>query len=280
MQEKCFECPFMAADRNRFPEKNFFIGEIENGIRYLFGHYDKKEIDEMLKKIVDDVAEKANQADFDDFKAKINNDFDAVNIEIEAKADNIRLEALEIRVDALEYEPVKINWFGIDKLVAERGDSVDITLSWSVNKFDVATMINGAIVSGNSKGFKNVTNSQTYTLDAYDGQTSDTANVSISFVNRIYYGAAADISDIKTLESVLSDNKSRTITVDASDNKYIIYAIPSRLGKVNFYVSGFEGGFEEPVQQSITNAFGYQENYYIYRSTRPNLGKTTVEIKG
>lgn len=264
MQEKCFDCPFMAADRNRFPEKNFFIGEIENGIRYLFGHYDKKEIDEMLKKIVDD----------------INNDLDAMNIEIEAKADNIRLEALEIRVDALEYEPVKINWVGIDKLVAERGDSVDITLSWSVNKFDVDTMINGAIVSGNSKEFKNVTNSQTYTLDAYDGQTSDTANVSISFVNRIYYGAAADISDIKTLESVLSDNKSRTITVDASDNKYIIYAIPSRLGKVNFYVGGFEGGFEEPVQKSITNAFGYQENYYIYRSTRPNLGKTTVEIKG
>jgi hypothetical protein len=103
--------------------------------------------------------------------------------------------------------------------------------------------------------------------------------VSVSFANRIYYGAAADLTTVTNLTSILSNTPERTITVDAEAGQYIIYAIPARLGDVAFYVGGFEGGFEDPVEQIITNLSGYVETYKIYRSTNAGLGDTTVEVR-
>ena len=77
----------------------------------------------------------------------------------------------------------------------------------------------------------------------------------------------------------VSNDPERTITVDAGTGEYIIYAIPARLGDVTFFVSGFEGGFEDSVEQTLTNTSGYQETYKVYRSTRASLGETTIEIK-
>lgn len=88
-----------------------------------------------------------------------------------------------------------------------------------------------------------------------------------------------DLESVASLTKVLSENTARTITVDAGTDEYIIYAIPARLGTVLFYVSGFEGGFEEPVAMNIANASGYSESYNVYRSTRSSLGNTTIEIK-
>ena len=77
----------------------------------------------------------------------------------------------------------------------------------------------------------------------------------------------------------MSNDKKRTFTVDARAGEYIVYALPARLGAVTFFVGGFEGGFEEPVEQVLTNASGYQEPYNVYRSTNANLGETTVEVR-
>jgi hypothetical protein len=84
---------------------------------------------------------------------------------------------------------------------------------------------------------------------------------------------------VTVLESTLSNDPQRTITVNAGADEYIIYAIPARLGDVTFFVSGFEGGFEDPVEQILTNNNGYQETYRVYRSTRAGLGNTIVEVK-
>ena len=45
------------------------------------------------------------------------------------------------------------------------------------------------------------------------------------------------------------------------------------------YVGGFEGGFDDPIEQTVVNNSGYAETYYIYKSTNANLGETTVEVK-
>jgi hypothetical protein len=134
-------------------------------------------------------------------------------------------------------------------------------------------------VSENSVQYTGVTENTTYTLNVSDGQASASKSVSVSFANRIYYGAAADLTTVTNLTSVLSNNPERTVTVDAGADEYIIYAIPARLGDVAFYVSGFEGGFEDPVEQILTNNNGYQETYRVYRSTRAGLGSTTVEVR-
>lgn len=95
----------------------------------------------------------------------------------------------------------------------------------------------------------------------------------------IYYGAAPDLSDVTSLTSIKSSNKTRTITVDAGAGEYIIYAYPKRLGTVEFWVGQFEGGFDAPVEQQLTNSYGLTEAYYVYKSENANLGETTIEIK-
>lgn len=97
--------------------------------------------------------------------------------------------------------------------------------------------------------------------------------------NYIYWGVAPDFSTITMLSQERSASPARTITVDAGPGEYIIYAYPSRLGRVEFWYGIFEGGFEEPITRNITNYQGETEEYYIYRSTHANLGETTIEIK-
>lgn len=286
----CFDCPYMTengrSDRNKFPHNQFFVGEIENGYRYPFGTYTKQETDKKfavketetrvdnLENVTSELEE--NKADKTEVTVIAN--------EVKKKADKDKTSAdineIKARLDDLEYKSITINSFTASPSVAERGSTATINLAWTLNKSAVSQEINGASVTGNTKQYDNVTNNVTYTLSVSDGKNTANKSASVSFVNRIYYGSAADLSTVVNLESVLSDNKSRTITVNAEGGEYIIYAIPQRLGNVQFYVSGFEGGFDEPVVQQIRNANGYTEAYNVYKSTRPSLGETTIEIKG
>lgn len=188
-------------------------------------------------------------------------------------------ESLSARLAALEYEDITITSFTASPSTAELGSSINVSLAWTTNKSPTSQGIDGIPVQGNSKQYSGITATHTFTLSATDGETTATEQVTVTFANQIYYGVAADLSNVTALSKVLSNNKSRTITVDADASKYIIYAIPARLGSVAFYVGGFEGGFEDPVTQTLTNASGYQETYKVYRSTNAGLGSTTIEVK-
>lgn len=241
-------------DRNRFNPGNRFIGDIEDGKRYPFGVYKKEETyskEEVYNKQESD--------------AKYATETEAVDI--------------RARLDALEYKSIAINSFNAAPPVSEIGSSQTITLAWSLNKTATSQNINGSPVTGNSKQYTGVTTGQTYTLNVSDGQTSASRSVSVSFANRVYYGTAADLTTVTSLTGILSNDPERTITVNAGAGEYIIYAIPARLGDVVFYVGGFEGGFEDAVEQTLTNASGYQEAYKVYRSTNAGLGDTTVDIR-
>lgn len=116
-------------------------------------------------------------------------------------------------------------------------------------------------------------------------KTFDNKQDAIEYLNsqfesvEIYYGAAPDLSDVTSLTTIKSDSKTRTITVDAGEDEYIIYAYPKRLGTVEFWVGQFEGGFDAPVEQQLTNSYGLTETYYVYKSENADLGETTIEIK-
>ena len=182
------------------------------------------------------------------------------------------------RLDALEYVTVKINTFTANPTLCEFGSSNTINLAWTLSKPSNVT-IDGTAVSGTSYSATGVSSNHTFTLAATDGQTSDSKSVSVSFANQIYYGAAENTSSVTSLSNkVLSNTKGRTITVNAGSGKYIIYALPKRLGTVTFKVNGFDGGFSSPEEKNLTNASGYTEAYYVYKSTNANLGNTTVVV--
>lgn len=250
----CNHCPDWMDDKNRFQPENRFVGDIEDGKRYPFDVYKKSE-----------TYSKEEVYNKEESDAKYATETEAVDI--------------RARLDALEYKSMQINSFTAAPSVSEMGSSQTITLAWTLNKTATSQNINGAPVTGNSKQYTGVTSNTTYTLNVSDGQTSASKSVSVSFANRIYYGAAADLTTVINLTSVLSNDPERTITVNAGAGQYIVYAIPARLGDVAFYFSGFEGGFEDAVEQVLTNNSGYQETYKVYRSTRAGLGETTVEIK-
>ena len=60
----------------------------------------------------------------------------------------------------------------------------------------------------------------------------------------------------------------------------MLFAYPTREGTATFTDndSGFAFAMESPETVSVTNASGYTENYYVYRSTNPNLGAVNVEV--
>lgn len=259
--EYCNCCPDWNDDKNRFQSENRFVGDIEDGKRYPFDVYKKAEADERF-------AVKQTETDLA-----------ALTEVVGSKADESECVDIRARLDALEYKDIKINTFTASPSTCEMGSSQTINLAWTLSKQATSQNINGSPVTGNTKQYAGVSSSQTYTLNVSDGQTSASKSVSVSFANRIYYGAAADLTTVTDLTSVLSNDPERTITVNAGAGEYIIYAIPARLGDVTFFVSGFEGGFEDPVDQTLTNASGYQETYKVYRSTRAGLGETTIEIR-
>ena len=282
MHERDFPvCPYQAEDgfndRNRFPNDHLLIGEIENGKRYPLGVYTKEESDAKyavkqteadLAALTNEVATKAAQSDLDDLTDVVTQ-----------KADESECVDIRARLDALEYQALKINTMTANPSLCEMGSSNDVTVAWSLNKAATSMSINGVPVTGNSKLYTSVSANTTYTLTASDGPTSVSKSASVSFANWIYYGSDEDLSSVTSLQKVLSNAKTRTITVNAGAGEYIIYAIPARLGDVVFYVGGFEGGFEDPVQETLTNAFGYQEVYNVYKSENAGLGETTVEVR-
>lgn len=282
MHERDFPaCPYQAEDgfndRNRFPHDHMFIGEIENGQRYPFGVYTKEESDAKyavkqteadLAALTNVVATKASQTALDDLT-------DVVS----TKASEAECVDIRARLDALEYEDITITSFTASPSTAELGTSATVNLAWSINKPPTYQGIDGIPVQGNSKQYTGITATRTFTLSATDGETTATKQATVTFANQIYYGVSADLSNVTALSKVLSNKKTRTITVDAAAGQYIVYAIPARLGSVVFYVGGFEGGFEDPVEQMLVNASGYQEVYKVYRSTNAGLGETTVDVR-
>ena len=230
------------------------------------------------------VATKAAQSEVTEISADVltkasQDDLNSLSAVVDTKASEAEAVAIRARLDALEYVGIDISTFVAVPNVCEFGSSNVIDLAWTTNKPATEQDIDGTPVTGSSKQFQNVTTAQTYTLTVTDGRSTDSKNVSIKFENQIYYGAADDLTNVTNLSRVLSDNPERTITVNAGAGKYIIYAIPARLGDVAFFVGGFEGGFEDAVEQVLTNASGYQEAYKVYRSTNAGLGETTIEVR-
>ncbi|MBD3268463.1 hypothetical protein GF373_17485 [bacterium] len=142
----------------------------------------------------------------------------------------------------------------------------------------------GPTVNVEAVTYPSVGGSRIFTLRATDGTDNDSDNNSYYFYNRNYWGVStktngyteADVEGFAN--NALTNSRSRTINVTPTTGEYITYAYPSRLGNATFYVGGFEGGFEDPETVSITNASGYVEDYYVYRSTNSGLGATEVVV--
>ncbi|MBE3093951.1 MAG: hypothetical protein IMZ52_02890 [Actinobacteria bacterium] len=166
--------------------------------------------------------------------------------------------------------------------------------SGSVYETDGGTgfLFNSISCAFSGHAYISVTNSAGYT-ENYKVYASNLPNLgnhslvtttSVASTNYIYYGVTETLSgyseaDIEALgTSVTSNTKGRTITPTVGATEYVLYCLPVRLGTVTFTVNGFTGGFQNPETVAVTNANGWLENYYVYRSTNKNLGSPTIVV--
>lgn len=195
----------------------------------------------------------------------------------------------------ITYKPIEITAFSISPSQAEMGSTVSsVTATYTFNKAPATATINGSSITAQTTGSESVslsaTENTTITLAGTDSGSpahnaaSTSKSVTLTFLNKVYYGAYSAQNEYDSAfllglsGSALASSKAKTVTVNAGSGQYIYYASPTRFGTCNFNVGGFDGGFTLQDTISHTNASGYTENYYIYRSDNANLGNTTVKI--
>lgn len=209
----------------------------------------------------------------------------------ELEATKERVEALEASVADLLYVPIAISSFTHNAGTKEMGQTVtDVSLSWNINKTPVTLTLDGEAIDAESTSKVltelNVSSSSnhTWTLVATDERgAASTKTTKINFYNGVYYGAAEapeayDSGFILGLGKTLRASKLTSFSTTPGEGEYIYYCLPTRMGACTFTVGGFTGGFTLADTISFTNASGYTEDYYIYKSDTANLGQTTVSV--
>ena len=210
-----------------------------------------------------------------------------------SEANENRIKALEDAVADLNYKAISISSFSASPSTAEMGSKVtSVALSWGVNKTPTALTLDSSALGVNDKS-KTVTGTFTanksWKLKATDerGATAE-KTTSLTFLNGIYYGVAEEPNTYDSaflldgidrgLKKTLRNSKLTSFSESAGGNEYIYYCLPKRMGTCSFKVGGFDGGFTLVDTIAFTNAFGYSEDYFIYRSDNTGLGQTSVTV--
>lgn len=202
-----------------------------------------------------------------------------------------RLVDLENAVADLNYKGITIASFSASPSTAEIGNTVkSVSLSWSTNKTPKALTLDGsalAVVDTAKTVTGTFTANKTWTLKATDERDATaTKTAKLSFVNGVYYGVAAEPAECNSafvlgLKKELRSSKLTSFSVNAASGQYIFYCLPKDrdgMGACSFRAGLMEGGFMLYATISFTNAYGYTEPYYVYRSDNAGLGQTSVTV--
>ena len=207
-----------------------------------------------------------------------------------------QLHPIRQQIADMNYKKISIDSFTHNVGTKERGDTVAaVTLSWTLNKEPASLQLDGEALTAAKTGSRTISGlnitaanagSVKWTLSAVDerGEVATKQSPGFTFLNCVYYGAAAqpgaiDSAFIKSLATKTSptSTKTRTITVNGG-GKYIWYCLPVGLGKCTFTNNGFPAGIELADTIAFTNALGYTENYYVYRSNQLITDSVTIGV--
>jgi hypothetical protein len=199
---------------------------------------------------------------------------------------------LQDQLDAALYVAPSVTAFSLSSSLFEVGATVtSLTFNWAINKTIVSQSITGGPVSITpAAGLRtsavsglSITTPTTFTISVNDGTNTATRTTSISFTNKIYYGARSqpmviDAAFANLLTGEIKTNRTKTFTATAGSLDYIWFLLPVSYGTPVFTVGGFEGGFSLQGTFFDTLPNSSTEEYNAYRSNLPNLGSTTVVV--
>ncbi len=78
--------------------------------------------------------------------------------------------------------------------------------------------------------------------------------------------------------NMITNKKSINFTLTAGPTQKIYFACRSGYGSVVFTIKNVQGGFTKVGTHSVTNTFGFAENYDLYESNSLNLGASNVLV--
>lgn len=201
-----------------------------------------------------------------------------------------QLALIEKDIANLKYVTIAINSFSNSVGTVEIGSIVtEVKLSWTLNKIPESVTLDGTAQTIGSSGSVTQTglsikSNKSWSLKATDERDAvATKTTSVTFLNGVYYGVSEepgtlDSAFVLGLKKTLRSNKLPSFSVNAGAGQYIYYCLPTRFGTCTFTVGGFTGGFSLIDTIAFTNASGYKENYYVYRSDNASLGSTSVTV--
>jgi hypothetical protein len=186
------------------------------------------------------------------------------------------------------YSAPTIAAFANDQVSVEQGATVAQTaLSWTLAGGIISTQsvnqsIGGLALTNRVYIHTNsYTTNRTYTLTISDGVTTNTASTTVTFYQKVYWGASAsaslDDAGILGLSGAFATGRAQTRSVVTSSS-YIYLAWPASFGEGTFVVDGFADEGWTLVSRAVVNASGYSSTYHIYRHTLPTTGTYSITV--
>ena len=222
---------------------------------------------------------------------------------VENKIANIEPEASDIAYTNDQYPSMHTLQDAMDKLLyitpsvsISGGGQYEIgstrattTLNWTWNKTIQSQSLNHGIGSLDPAlrtytYSTAITSDTTFTITGTDGTTSKSANTSVTFLPKRYWGVSAKTSltdaEIIALSSELSTSRKQTRTFNCSGGKYFYFAIKtSYCSGIEFKVGGLSFSDMLVETRQFTNASGYTDSYNIYRVNNIQTGSAIqVEV--
>lgn len=205
---------------------------------------------------------------------------------------NTTYTTVQAALDALLYVPPKINSFSNNIGTVEKGSSVSTTtLTWAFNKTMATASLDqgiGSVPPGSSSidVSEVFTTDTSWTLTVSDGTNSASANTSITFQQKRYWGATAftELTDTDILGlggSEFAASFKKAVSYDCSGGKYPYLVYPASLGPLSeVTVGGLAFSDFNIVTQDFTNASGLTESYHVVRFNGLQTGSPIRVIWG
>ena len=198
-----------------------------------------------------------------------------------------RIKALEEIIEKGEevVVPISITSFSMNiPSENEEGTVVNPIFTWTYNisTVDQQTLNGEQIdISLRTKQINNISSDTTVTLySSYKGYT-DSRDLQISFIPRVYYGVDTNqsISSIQNLSTQLGAKLDNT-AFDCTGGKYVYYAIPSSYeNRVKFYCNNFEVTAYTTSTMNIINSSNKTIQYTVFRLDNKYYGQFYMDVK-
>lgn len=202
--------------------------------------------------------------------------------------------ALDAILEKIYYVKPQITSFTMTPATTqyEKGQSVaSLSFVWAVNKEITTQSLTDCTIELADRAAEftgPITSNKTFVLNVSDGTESASASKTISFLNRVYWGSAAepangtyDSAFITGLsENKLASAKAGEYAFNVAEGQYGYFAIPAAFGNIaTFWAFGFEADATDCGEVEFTNQYNHVETYKIFRTGQQGLGSFTATVK-